>query len=546
MDRRSTQRRTHGGRSAGPASDARALFCRTRSPAIERLQARLDAAESAQREPIAIVGMACRLPGGVDDAEALWQLLRDGRDAVGEVPADRWDVDAYYDPDPEVPASRAPRPAASSTDVDGFEPAFFGISPREARLDPQQRLLLEVAWEALEDAGVPRRPAGRQPDRRVRRHHVDRLRAAASTSPIRRAATSTWRPARRSNAAAGRVSFTLGLQGPCMAIDTACSSSLVAIHLACQSLRTGESDLALAGGVNVDPRRPTPFVLISKWGMLAPDGRCKTFDASADGFVRGEGCGMSCSSGCPMRIANGRNDPRGDPRLGDQPGRPLERADRAERPGAAGGRCARRWRRARLAAGRRQLRRGARHRHVARRSDRGRGARRGLRRGPRDGRSRSRSARSRPTSATSRRPPGVAGLIKVVLALQHRQLPASLHVKTADPGDSAGSGSRCASAPRCTTGSRRAARAVAGVSSFGFSGTNAHVVVEEAPAARRRQRGASARRTLLPLSAQSERGAGGAGRRAYAAHLSATPTRRSPTSAPPPRPARRTSRIAWR
>jgi acyl transferase domain-containing protein len=258
--------------------------------AIERLQAKLDETERAKREPVAIVGIACRYPG-VDGPDALWQVLADGKEVVGQIPKDRWDIDDYYDPDPAAPGKIVTRRAGILPEIDQFDPTYFGISPREAQtLDPQHRLLLETSLEAMEHAGIA-------PDTLVgsatgvfvgitTHDYGDIVRAGGpETSDVYSGTGSAL------NAAAGRISFTWGFQGPCVAVDTACSSSLVAIHLAARSLRNGESDLALAGGVNVI-LLPDPMVMMSRWGMLSPDGRCKTFDAGADGFVRGEGCAM--------------------------------------------------------------------------------------------------------------------------------------------------------------------------------------------------------------------------------------------------------------
>ena len=213
--------------------------------AIQRLQRRLDAAEAARCEPIAIVGIACRLPGGVTDTAGFWKVLSEGMDMVGEVPADRWDVDAYYDPDPNAQGKARTKAGGFLKDIEAFEPSFFGMSPREAAgVDPQQRLLLEVTWEALEDAAIaPDSLDGSLTGVFVGITSMDYSQRIDVTDPARSdiyLATGT-----ALNAAAGRVSFTLGLQGPCMAIDTACSSSLVAIHTACQSLRNGESHLVL-------------------------------------------------------------------------------------------------------------------------------------------------------------------------------------------------------------------------------------------------------------------------------------------------------------
>jgi len=258
---------------------------------LRRLRARVDELEAARHEPIAVVGLGCRFPGA-DGPEAFWALLRDGVDAVSEVPADRWDVDAYYDPDPEAPGKMSTRFGAFLQGIDRFDPQMFGISPREAiNMDPQQRLILEVAWEALEHAGIaPDGLAGTDTAVFVGSSTHD-----YGFMHIRYGEPSKFDAyfgtGNAPNAIAGRVSYTLGLQGPSVALDTACSSSLVAIHLACQSLRAGECRLALAGGVNVI-LVPEITINFSRARMMAPDGRCKTFDAAADGYVRGEGAGM--------------------------------------------------------------------------------------------------------------------------------------------------------------------------------------------------------------------------------------------------------------
>ncbi len=234
--------------------------------------------------------MSCRFPGA-PDVEPIWALLQNGVDAIGEVPPDRWDVDAYYDPEPGAPAQMVHalgrRSSGTST---GSTPQFFGISPREAsRMDPQQRLLLECAWEALERAGLAvEKLAGSRTGVFVGISQVDysliqfedrtKLDAYAGTG----------------NAlciAANRLSYLYDLRGPSVALDTACSSSLVTTHLAVESLRRRECDLALAGGVNLI-LSPELSITFSHAHMMAADGRCKTFDAAADGYVRGEGCGV--------------------------------------------------------------------------------------------------------------------------------------------------------------------------------------------------------------------------------------------------------------
>jgi phthiocerol/phenolphthiocerol synthesis type-I polyketide synthase D len=240
--------------------------------------------------PIAVVGLGCRLPGGVDGPDSLWQLLRSGRDAIREGPLDRWDVEAFYSSDQDVPGRMTTRWAGLLDDIAGFDAEFFGISAREARaMDPQARLMLEIAWEALERAGIPPHSLeGRPVGVFTGLCHVDYLMRMAGRYDEIEPYTSSGTA---HSTAAGRISYLLGLRGPSVAIDTACASSLVAVHLACQSLNLDECDLALAGGANVLVT-PDASLSYSQWGMLSPTGRCRPFDAAADGYVRGEGAGM--------------------------------------------------------------------------------------------------------------------------------------------------------------------------------------------------------------------------------------------------------------
>ncbi|MUG94286.1 SDR family NAD(P)-dependent oxidoreductase [Scytonema sp. UIC 10036] len=259
--------------------------------AVEHMQAKLEAVETAKKEPIALVGMGCRFPGGVLNPEALWQLLRDGVDAVTEVPANRWDINALYDPNPETPGKMYTRYGGFISQLEDFDAQFFGIAPREAvSLDPQQRMLLEVSWEAIESANIsPAQLLGSQTGVFVgisANDYLHRLVSREATEIDAYQGTGTVH-----SIAAGRLSYLLGLTGPSIALDTACSSSLVAVHLACQSLRNHECNLALAGGVNLLLSSEISINL-SKARMLSPDGRCKTFDAKADGYVRSEGCGV--------------------------------------------------------------------------------------------------------------------------------------------------------------------------------------------------------------------------------------------------------------
>ncbi|MGK5675862.1 SDR family NAD(P)-dependent oxidoreductase [Micromonospora sp. URMC 106] len=256
----------------------------------------------AADEPIAVVGMACRVPGA-DGPDEFWRLLRDGVDATGPVPRDRWDVDALHGDDPLEPGTIYARRGGFLPTVDTFDADFFGISAVEAEsMDPQQRLLLEVAWEALEHAGMP----------------ADRLRGTrsgvfAGLSIDDYKGLQIADPARIDGytgtgnlfcVAAGRLSYVLGLRGPSMAVDTGCSSSLVTVHLAAQALRAGECDLALAGGAHL-MLAPDITLFLCRAGALAPDGRCKTFDAAADGYSRGEGAGMVVLKRLSDAIADG-------------------------------------------------------------------------------------------------------------------------------------------------------------------------------------------------------------------------------------------------
>ena len=246
--------------------------------------------EYSKREPIAIVGAGLRLPGGVNDLDGLWELLASGRDTLRPILKERFDAEALFDPDPEAPGRSYARHASLLDNVTDFDAAFFGISPREALpMDPQHRLLLEAGWSALESAQLDPRSlkhsktgvfVGIGPNEygNLRQHGVEQADAYVLTG-----STMSF--------AAGRLAYHLGLQGPVLAVNTACSSSLVALHLACKALRNGECDLALSGAVQV-LSDPASFILLSRTRVLSPDGRCKTFSDLADGYGRGEGVGV--------------------------------------------------------------------------------------------------------------------------------------------------------------------------------------------------------------------------------------------------------------
>ncbi|MEM7134875.1 MAG: SDR family NAD(P)-dependent oxidoreductase [Chloroflexota bacterium] len=243
-------------------------------------------------EPIAVIGMGCRLPGGVNKPGDFWELLANGREALGPIPEERWDIDAFYHPEKEVPGKIYVDQGCYLEQIDHFDPSFFKISPREAiSLDPQQRLALEVAWEALEDAAIaPDSIKGTDTGIFIGQfwddYSMQRIFGTQATEIDRYAQLSALR-----GLSAGRIAHLLDVHGPTMQVDTACSSALLAVHLACQALRNREAALALAGGVSL-VLSPEHLIGVSQMQALAPDGRCKTFDAAADGFGQGEGCGI--------------------------------------------------------------------------------------------------------------------------------------------------------------------------------------------------------------------------------------------------------------
>ncbi|TWU43963.1 Phthioceranic/hydroxyphthioceranic acid synthase [Novipirellula aureliae] len=245
-----------------------------------------------QPDSIAIIGLGCRFPGGANTPEQFWRLLRDGRCVISETPADRWNVDKFYSAGKVKPGKTNSRWGGYVDAVDGFDPPLFGISPREAAaMDPQQRMLLEASWQAFEDAGVPVETVAGQPvSVFVGISSIDY--SVASLSFEDRSVLGAYsNTGGSSSIAANRISYCFDLRGASVAVDTACSSSLVALHMACESLRSGNANMALAGGVNA-LLLPDFFVAFSQLGVLSPDGCCKTFDARADGYVRSEGAGI--------------------------------------------------------------------------------------------------------------------------------------------------------------------------------------------------------------------------------------------------------------
>lgn len=442
--------------------------------ALQEMEVKLKRYESAMREPIAVIGLACRFPYA-QTPDAFWQLLREGVDAVREVPRERFDVDAYYDSDPDRPNKMYTRFGAFIKGVDQFDPQFFGISPREAlELDPQQRLLLEVSWEALERAGVA----------------VERLAnsrtgvfigigengyAFQMNSGDLMGRTAYEGTGNGLSFAAGRLSYVLGLQGPSMAIDTTCSSSLVAAHLAMMSLRARESDLALVGGVQL-LLSPELSLSFSRLRALAPDGRCKSFDAAADGYGRGEGCGVVVLKRLSDALADG------DRILA------LLRGSAVNHDGPASGLTVPN------ALAQEALIRAALKNGQVEPSEVGYVEAHGT------GTVLGDPIEVQALTAVfgQREHPlligtvktnighlewasGIAGLIKVVLSLQHEEIPPNLHFHTPNPYIS-WDASKIMVPTECIPCSDTSGGRLAGISSFGMSGTNAHLIVEKAPA----------------------------------------------------------------
>jgi len=495
--------------AAAPLSPLKRAFL-----AVQSLQGKLDELQAAKNEPIAVIGLSCRFPGA-ENPERYWELLAAGMDAVSERPAGRWPKEMLDDDD--VVGEQGSRWGGFLSTVDTFDPLFFSLAPREAAgMDPQQRLFLEVCWEALENAGIAADKLN---------GHPTGVFAGACTNDYWNlqlrggdlAAVGThFASGIAHSIITGRISYLLGLTGPSISIDTACSSSLTAIHLACQAIRNGECDMALAGGVSTI-LLPDIAVAYARSGMAAADGRCKVFDASADGFVRGEGCGVVVLKRLSKAIADG------DIIHALIRGSALNQDGASSSMTAPSGPAQEAVIRSALKAA------GLKPGDVGYVEAHGTGtvlgdpielqaigAALGPGRAPGDdvlvGSVKSNFGHLEASA-------GVAGLIKIILSMQHGAIPASLHFKTPNPmipWDQLPVRVPTALTPwKAPAGSR-----VAGISGFGFSGTNAHLIVSDAPVAQPvsadHETGRERPTHLIALSAPTETGL-----RAVAAQLAA-------------------------
>lgn len=469
--------------------------------------------------PLAVVGIGCRLPGGADSPDRYWNLLTSGTDATGDVPESRWNAARFHDPNPAKVGKMVTRRGGFLSDIDQFDPQFFGISPREAHsIDPQQRLMLQTTWEALEDAGIPAdRLAGTDVGVFIGGFTLDYQLLQNLGRGSRYQFKTHSAAGMMMTMLANRISFAFDFRGPSMTVDTACSSSLVAVHLAAQSIWNGESDLALAGGVNI-MIGPNTAIAESKSGFLSPDGRCKAFDESADGYARGEGGAVVVIKPLAQALRDG--DEIYAQILGtavSQDGRTDGiTVPRAEAQAAAIGSA---LRRAGVDAG-----------DVGYVEAHGTGT-------PVGDPVEMRALAAALTSDRASTDPlligsvktnighleagaGVAGLIKTAMVLKHRYVPAHLHLQ--NPSTQVSLAELKLDVPRTGRPFPVRERRIAGVNSFGFGGTNAHVVLAEPPAPLVAPTAEALRDlplTLLPISARSEEALVATSRR-LADHLS--------------------------
>ncbi|MEM6401843.1 MAG: type I polyketide synthase, partial [Cyanobacteria bacterium P01_D01_bin.116] len=446
--------------------------------ALKQARTQLEEIQRQKDEPIAIVGMGCRFSGGVKDPFSFWQLLKNGVDCIGEIPTERWDIKDYYDPDPDVPGKMYTRQGGFIEEVDLFDPQFFGISPREAiAMDPQQRLLLEVSWEALEHSGFsPEQLQGSQTGIFMGICFEDYSRFSVNSgNPSKMDAYNSLGNTR--SIAAGRLAYVLGFNGPAFFLDTSCSSSLLSLHLACQSLRLGECNLALAGGVNL-MLTPEATIGFCKLKALSADGRCKTFDASADGYGRGEGCGVVTLKRLSDAVADGDNIFA------------LIRGSAVNHDGKSNGLTAPNGLAQEALIEQALKNAKVKPSQIDYIEVHGTGTSLGdpievLALGEVFGQQRE---ENRPLKIGSVKTnfghleaaAGIAGLMKVVLGLEHQQIPPHLHFKQPNP-HIPWQKLPIRVPTQLTPWEPTETGRLAGISSFGMSGTNVHIILEEAP-----------------------------------------------------------------
>ncbi len=439
------------------------------------------------QDSIAIIGIGCHLPGGIQSPEQFWEFIRDGKDAITNIPSDRWDLDAHFNSDPKNPLTQHVRKGGFIEEIDLFDPSFFGITPREAIcMDPQQRMLLQVSWRSIENAGLPIE------DIRGRSVGVFVGISSADYSSLLWASSEDYLtpdnepfilPGNTGCIAANRLSYFLDLKGPSFTVDTACSSSLVAVHLACESLRKGESDLAIAGGVQalIHPGIQMSFC---KAGLLSPEGRCKSFDAEANGYVRSEGAGVVLLK--PLKAALKDGDKIHAVINGtavNSDGRSQGLAAPSQRSQAN---CVKKaYESAGLDPSQTQ--------YV---EAHGTGTRQGdpielraLGSVLREGRANDRPCRIGSVKTNlghGETAAGITGLIKTALCLKEQQIAPNLHFHTPNPSiDFKKLGLEVQTELSSFPDPKR--KLIAGVSSFGFGGTNAHAVLSEAPRSSKKQ-----------------------------------------------------------
>lgn len=482
---------------SGLGDDAVAALLKDSLIRIEKLEQQLE----DSKEPIAIIGMGCRFPGGANNPDLFWKLLSSGKDGIVEVPPDRWDGNAYYNPDPEFLGKSITKKAGFlDGDITQFDPGYFNMSPLEAEtLDPQQRLVLEVTVEALENAGIPLGSLSGSLTGvflGIYSHdlgdllnaHINKLTGMFSSTGC------------SSSIASGRVSYIFDLKGPNQAIDTACSASLVALDNACHYLHSGEINLALVAGVNI-MLSPIPFIAMTKANMLAPDGRCKTFDSRADGFGRGEGCGVIVLK----RLRDAKRD--NDPILA------LIKGSGVNQDGASNGLTAPNG------IAQKELIISVSHKADIRWDEvdyieaHGTGTPLGdpievkaigETYGQRNQDNLLKIGSVKPNIGHTESAAGIAGLIKIVLMLNHEQIVQNVGFKELNPQIALNFPGQIVT--ENLPWKRGKKKRVAAINSFGFSGTNAHAVIEEAPLYSKEKNGNLKMRPfhILTLSAKTE------------------------------------------